>query len=125
MSQATDSVFHVPDAYSIVIPTCACNTYWPRYPTRCVYHFPFLHAYLCDAQVSQAFNGITTDLDVLVDLLESVENFLSRLIIYTKVPPTPALTEIVEKIMVKLLSILALATKQIRQGRPSKFVCGD
>ena len=118
-------MFHVPDAYSIVIPTCECNTYWPRYPIRCVYLFPFLHAYLCDAQVSQAFSGITTDLDVLVDLLESVENFLNRLIIYTKVPRTPALTEIVEKIMVELLHILALATKQIRQGRPSESIFAD
>ena len=30
-------VFNMSDAYSIVIPTCACNTYWARYPTRCTY----------------------------------------------------------------------------------------
>ena len=23
------------DPYLAVIPTCVCNTYWPRYPTRC------------------------------------------------------------------------------------------
>ncbi|KAH9990933.1 hypothetical protein BJV77DRAFT_566061 [Russula vinacea] len=69
-----------------------------------------------------AFKGVSTDLDALVDLLESMEQFLKRLDIYTKVPPTPALTEIVVKIIVELLSTLALATKQIRQGRPKKFV---
>jgi hypothetical protein len=47
---------------------------------------------------------------------------MKRLNIYTKVPPTPAMTEIVVKILVELLSTLALATKQIRQGRPSEFV---
>jgi hypothetical protein len=64
-------------------------------------------------------------LDVLVDLLESIEHFLKRLDIYTKVPPTPAMTEIIVKIMVELLSTLALATKQIRQGRPSESVFAD
>ena len=85
----------------------------------------FLRAYPCDIQVSQAFKGVSADLDALVDLLESVEHFLKRLDIYTKVPPTPALTEIVVKIIVELLSTLALVTKQIRQGRPSEFVITD
>jgi hypothetical protein len=35
------------------------------------------------------------------------------------------MTEIVVKIMVELLSTLALATKQIRQGRPSESVISD
>ena len=75
--------------------------------------------------MSQAFKGVGSDLNALVDLLESVEHFLKRLDIYTKVPPTPAMTEIVAKIMVELLSTLALATKQIRQGRPSESVFTD
>ena len=75
--------------------------------------------------MSQAFKGVCSDLNALVDLLESIEQFLKRLDIYTKVPPTPAMTEIVAKIMVELLSTLALATKQIRQGRPSESVFAD
>ena len=54
-------------------------------------------------------------------MLESIGHFLKRLDIYTKVSPTPAMTEIVVKVMVELLSILALVTKQTRQGRPSGF----
>lgn len=50
-----------------------------------------------------------------------MENFLHRLKIYIEVPSTPALTGIIVKIMVELLSVLALATKQIKQGRFSKF----
>ncbi|KAH9983483.1 hypothetical protein BJV74DRAFT_618971 [Russula compacta] len=60
--------------------------------------------------------------DALVELLESIELFLKRLDIYTKIPHTVALTEIVVKIMVELLSTLALATTQIQQGRAKKFV---
>jgi hypothetical protein len=81
-----------------------------------------LQVYPYDFQVSQAFEGVSSDLDALEDLLESIEHFLNRLDIYTKVPPTPAMTEIIVKIMVELLSTLALATKQIKQGRPSESV---
>ncbi len=75
--------------------------------------------------VSQVFKGVSSDLDAIVELLESIEHFLKRLDIYTKVPPTEAMTEIVVKILVELLSTLALATKQIRQGRPSESVFTD
>ena len=59
--------------------------------------------------------------DMLVDILECIENFLGRLKIYTEVHPTPAMTEMVIKIMVELLAVLALATKQNNQGRLSKL----
>ena len=56
----------------------------------------------------------------MADLLESVEHFMNRLDIYTKIPPTVSMTEIVIKILVELLSILALATKQLQQGKLSE-----
>jgi hypothetical protein len=49
-------------------------------------------------------------------------HFLERLDIYTKLPPTVAMTEIVVKILGELLSTLALATRQIKQGKPSESV---
>jgi hypothetical protein len=58
----------------------------------------------------------------LLDLLESIDHFLKRLDIYTEIPPTPALDEILVKIMVELVSTLALATKELKQGRPSASV---
>jgi hypothetical protein len=57
--------------------------------------------------------------DALVDIFESIENFLSRLKIYTDTQSTSALTETVIKILVELLGVLALATKQVKQGRLS------
>ena len=47
-----------------------------------------------------------------MDLFSLFENFLSGLNIYTGVPPTPLLTNILVNIIVELLSTLALATKQ-------------
>ena len=63
--------------------------------------------------------------DAIVDLLESIEHFLKRLDIYTKIPPTPAMDEILVKIMVELVSILALATAELKQGRPSESFLDD
>ena len=60
--------------------------------------------------------------DALVDIFECIENFLRRLRIYTEIPLTLPMTEMVIKIMVELLSVLALATKQINQGRFSMSV---
>jgi hypothetical protein len=83
---------------------------------------PSPSAYLRDIQVLQAVKDVSTGYGALVDLLASFENFLSRLSIYTGVPPTPALKNVLVKIIVELLSTLALATKQVKQGRLSEFV---
>ena len=72
-------------------------------------------------QVSQAVKDVSASYDALIDLFASFENFLGRLSIYTGVPRTPALTNILVKIIIELLSTLALATKQIKQGRLSAF----
>ena len=69
--------------------------------------------------------GVTDSYDALVDLLELIEHFLKRLNIYTKIPATDAMTEIVVKILVELLSTLALLTKQIKQGKPSESTFGE
>jgi hypothetical protein len=68
----------------------------------------------------QAVKDVGASYDALVDLLESIERFLSRLDIYTKISPTAAMAEIMVKIIVELLSTLALVTKQVKQKRPSK-----
>jgi len=60
--------------------------------------------------------------NALLDLFKSLASFLKRLEIYTTIPPTPIMTEIIVKIIVELLSVLSLATKQIRQGRFSKYI---
>jgi hypothetical protein len=65
-------------------------------------------------------SGITSSYDALLELFDCLGNFLKRLEIYTTIPPTPILTEVIVKIMIELLSVLALASKQIKQGRFSE-----
>ena len=74
----------------------------------------------CNVWVYQAASGVTSSYDALLDLFECLGHFLKRLEIYTTIPPTPIMTDIIVKIMAELLSVLALATKQIKQGRFSK-----
>ncbi|KAH8991483.1 hypothetical protein EDB86DRAFT_1607418 [Lactarius hatsudake] len=68
-----------------------------------------------------AADGVSSSYDALVDLFECIGNFLKRLRIYTDVPLTSSMTDIIVKILVELLSVFALATKQIKQGRFKKF----
>ena len=63
--------------------------------------------------------------DALLELFESLGNFVQRLDIYTKMTPTTVMTETIVKIIVALLSALALATKQIKQGRLSESTLAD
>ena len=60
--------------------------------------------------------GEISNLDTLVTWLESIENFIGRLIAYSGRTLPPAMVEIVVKIMVELISTLALMTK-ILKGR--------
>ncbi len=59
--------------------------------------------------------------DTLIDVFERMENFFQRLEIYTNVSPTPEMTDIIVKIMVEMLSILAITTKEMKQSRTSKL----
>jgi hypothetical protein len=58
-------------------------------------------------------------------LLESIGNFLNRLEIYTEIPPTEAMDEIVVKILVELLSTLASTTKETKRGKLSESTVGE
>ena len=74
----------------------------------------------CDIWVCQAASGVTSSYDALLDLFECLGNFLKRLEVYTRIPPIPMMMDLIIKIMVELFSVLALATKQIKQGRFSE-----
>ena len=79
----------------------------------------------CDIHLNQATKGVNSGHTAIVDLLESIEDFLKRIGIYTRIPPTPATDEVVFKIIVELLSTLALATKNLKRGRSSESVLAD
>jgi hypothetical protein len=58
-------------------------------------------------------------------LLESIGHFLNRLEIYTEIPPTEAMNEMIVKILVELLSTLALTAKETKQGKLGKSIVGS
>jgi hypothetical protein len=59
---------------------------------------------------------------VLIDIFVRIESFFKRLESYTEVRPTAAMTDVIVKILIEVLSILAIATKQIKQGRSSESI---
>ena len=58
--------------------------------------------------------------DKLVDIFNRIEHFFRRLEIYTSITPTRAMRCIIVKIMVEVLTILAIATKEAKRGRFSE-----
>jgi hypothetical protein len=72
--------------------------------------------------ICQAAKDVDAGEESLADLFESIENFFKRLESYTEVPPTEAMTDIIVKIMVEVLNIFAIATKEMKQGRASELL---
>ena len=102
-----------------------CNLCRRECSPHSTYIVIFVTIYLPNPRKHQAATGVSSSYDSLVDLFECLANFLKRLEIYTAVPVTPLMTDIIVKIMVELLSVLALATKQVKQGRLSKYMIGS
>src|ERR1019366_1494788 len=71
----------------------------------------------CDTYISQAAKDARASQDTLIDIFERMEMFLRRLEIYTEVRPTTEMMDIIIQIMVEVLSVLGIATKEIKQGR--------
>ncbi|KAF8487242.1 hypothetical protein DFH94DRAFT_841605 [Russula ochroleuca] len=60
--------------------------------------------------------------DKLIELFNHIERFFLRLEIYTGIPPTTAMMGIIIEIMVEVLTILAIATKEAKRGRFKKYM---
>jgi hypothetical protein len=73
----------------------------------------------------QAAKNAAASREALVELFDRIEGFFSRLKTHTEVPPTSAITDVMAKIMAEVLSMLAIATKQMKRGRISEFMFGD
>ena len=77
-----------------------------------------------DTKLSQAAKAVSDDQGALTTVFGRIENFFRRLETYVEVPPTAGMTDIIVKIMVEVLSILSIATKEIRQSRASELIPG-
>ena len=75
---------------------------------------PIVRAYL-----SQVAKNVRSSQNNLLDIFERIEMFFRRLGVYTGVERTPEMIDIMVAITVEVLSILGIATKEIKQGRTS------
>ena len=73
-----------------------------------------------NTELSQAAKEVIASRDALVDIFERIESFFRRLETYTEVPTTEAMRNTIVKIMVEVLGIFAIVTKEIKQGRASE-----
>jgi hypothetical protein len=71
---------------------------------------------------SQSAKSVSASRDLLLGIFDRLENIFRRLEIYIGVPQTTGMTSAIVKVMVEVLCILAIATKEINQPRASELV---
>ncbi|KAH9060274.1 hypothetical protein EDB87DRAFT_623822 [Lactarius vividus] len=69
-----------------------------------------------------AAKDVAASKDTLAGLFERIGFFFNRLETYTEVTPTAAMTKIITKIMVEVLTIFGITTKELRRGSAKKFL---
>ncbi|KAH9007384.1 hypothetical protein EDB83DRAFT_2532779 [Lactarius deliciosus] len=74
------------------------------------------------ASILSAAKDVAASKDALAELFERIGFFFKRLEIYTEVTPTTAMTDIITEIMVEVLTIFGIATKELRRGSAKKFL---
>jgi len=69
-----------------------------------------------------AVKDVRASQDALADIFERIESFFRRLELYIEVPMTTEMMGTIIQIVVEMLSILGIATKEIKDGRTKKYV---
>ena len=57
-----------------------------------------------------------------MDIFIRIECFFRRLEVYTSIPPTRAMSDMIVEIVVEVLTILGIATKEAKRGRFSELI---
>ena len=70
--------------------------------------------------ISQAAKDVRASQDTLVDVFDRIEMFFRRLEMYTSDRLTTEMTNVITRIMAEVLSILGIATKEIKESRLSE-----
>ena len=66
--------------------------------------------------------GVSAGQGALFDLFDRIESFFRRLEVYIGLPPTVEMTNTTVNVMAQVLRILALVTKEIKQGILSELI---
>jgi hypothetical protein len=111
--------------YSLGIPTSGRDLYGHFIPSFCALLVKLLFFHCIEAQILQAILAVSASQSAVIDLFERIENFFIRLGTYVELPPTVEMTDIIVKVMVDVLLILALVTREIKQGKISGFILDE
>jgi hypothetical protein len=108
--------------YLVGLPSCESDLCRSRRPPFSVYpHSLYLRTGNL-MSTSQAVRDVRASHSTIIDIFERIESFFLRLETYIEVQPTTGMRDIIVKIMVEVLSILAIVTKEINQRRMSGFL---
>ncbi|KAH9008801.1 hypothetical protein EDB84DRAFT_1584341 [Lactarius hengduanensis] len=69
-----------------------------------------------------AAKDVIASQDALADLFERIESFFRQLEEYIEVPTTEAMRDTIVKIMVEVLGIFGIVTKEMKQGRAKRYL---
>jgi hypothetical protein len=75
-----------------------------------------------DIQILQAAKDVNTSQEKLVELFNRIGYFFRRLEIYSGIPLTTAMADVIVEIMVRVIMILGIATKEMQGGRLSELI---
>jgi hypothetical protein len=75
--------------------------------------------------VYQAARDVGASNNALVDIFTRIECFFGRLEIYTRVPQTDAMKELIVQIMAQILEVLGVSTKWLKQRSASELVLAN
>ena len=106
------------------IPTNKCHILWRRSSPLRMYLPFFITSSSESCLPFQTAISVGTSYDTLTELFECVANFIGRLRIYSEIPFEPTMSGLIVRILAEVLSVLSLATKQIRLGRFSTSLIG-
>ena len=78
-----------------------------------------------NTELSQTAKDVLASQETLVYIFERIEGFFRRLESYTDVPTMEAMKDIIGKIMIEVLEIFGIVTKEMKQGRASESLSDD
>ena len=87
----------------------------------CILHGPPVQLSLTRVTF-QAAKDASASQDKLIKHFNRIERFFRLLEIFTGITPNTAMRDIIIEIMAEMLTILAIATKEVKEGRLSKSI---
>jgi hypothetical protein len=76
-------------------------------------------------ETHQAVQGVNASQGALLNLFDRIGYFFRRLEAYIELPPTAGMMDTIVNVMVEVLLIITLVTKELKQGKLSVLVADD